>query len=86
MLRVVMTTATRPQTLGEVNANAISHGLGFLLTLAALPILVVRGTRGWDPVRAGVGEPFPTKRDRGTLRKIRGLPPRLPESSNGDRT
>jgi hemolysin III len=30
----------RPQTLGEEIANAISHGLGCLLAIAALPILV----------------------------------------------
>ena len=33
--------AERAQTLGEEIANAISHGLGFLLALAALPILVL---------------------------------------------
>ncbi|MFO1338853.1 MAG: hemolysin III family protein [Burkholderiaceae bacterium] len=32
--------ATRGQTLGEEIANAISHGLGFLLAIASLPILV----------------------------------------------
>jgi hemolysin III len=31
----------RPQTMGEEIANAISHGLGFLLAVASLPILVV---------------------------------------------
>jgi hemolysin III len=31
----------RPQTLGEEIANAISHGLGFLLAVASLPILVM---------------------------------------------
>ena len=46
-----MTTATaiifeeRPQTLGEEIANAISHGLGFLLAIASLPILVVMAAR-----------------------------------------
>lgn len=35
-------TADRPQTLGEEIANAISHGLGALLAIAALPILVTR--------------------------------------------
>ena len=35
-------TADRPQTLGEEIANAISHGLGALLAVAALPILVMR--------------------------------------------
>jgi hemolysin III len=33
-------TGDRPQTLGEEIANAISHGLGFLLAVASLPILV----------------------------------------------
>jgi len=32
----------RPQTPGEEIANAISHGLGVLLAVAALPILVTR--------------------------------------------
>lgn len=36
------TAADRPQTLGEEIANAISHGLGALLAVAALPILVIR--------------------------------------------
>lgn len=31
----------RPQTFGEELANALSHGLGFLLAAASLPILVV---------------------------------------------
>ncbi len=30
----------RPQTLGEEIANSISHGIGFLLAVAALPILL----------------------------------------------
>lgn len=30
----------RPQTLGEEIANAVSHGIGFLLAVASLPILV----------------------------------------------
>jgi hemolysin III len=34
--------ADRPQTPGEEIANAISHGLGALLAVAALPILVAR--------------------------------------------
>jgi len=33
--------ADRPQTLGEEIANAVSHGLGLLLAIAALPLLVV---------------------------------------------
>lgn len=35
-------TPDRPQTLGEEIANALSHGLGALLAIAALPILVTR--------------------------------------------
>ncbi len=35
----------RPQTLGEEIANAISHGLGFLLAIASLPILVAMAAR-----------------------------------------
>ncbi|HSW03718.1 PAQR family membrane homeostasis protein TrhA [Aquabacterium sp.] len=31
----------RPQTWGEELANAISHGIGFLLAVASMPILVV---------------------------------------------
>ena len=35
----------RPQTLGEEIANAISHGIGFLLAIASLPLLVVVAAR-----------------------------------------
>ncbi|MBI5258524.1 MAG: hemolysin III family protein [Burkholderiales bacterium] len=34
------TLADRPQTWGEELANTISHGVGFLLAVASLPILV----------------------------------------------
>ena len=37
--------ADRPQTLGEEIANAVSHGLGFLLAVASLPILVWQANR-----------------------------------------
>jgi hemolysin III len=49
-------TADRPQTLGEEIANAISHGLGALLAIAALPILVTRavGHGGAADVAAAV--------------------------------
>jgi hemolysin III len=30
----------RPQTLGEEIANSVSHGIGFLLAVAALPVLL----------------------------------------------
>ena len=33
-------SADREQTVGEEIANALSHGLGFLLAVAALPVLV----------------------------------------------
>jgi len=36
----MITTTDRPQTLGEEIANAISHGAGCLLAVAALPLLV----------------------------------------------
>ncbi|MBE7419688.1 MAG: hemolysin III family protein [Ideonella sp.] len=35
----------RPQSVGEELANAISHGLGFLLAVASLPIAVVVAAR-----------------------------------------
>jgi hemolysin III len=35
----------RPQTLGEEIANSISHGVGFLAALVALPVLVVGAMR-----------------------------------------
>jgi hemolysin III len=35
----------RPQTLGEELANSFSHGLGFALAVAALPILVWQASR-----------------------------------------
>jgi hemolysin III len=43
-LRATLSTppADRDQTLGEEIANAISHGLGVVLAIAALPILVIR--------------------------------------------
>jgi hemolysin III len=37
--------ADRPQTLGEEIANSLSHGLGFLLAVASLPILVWQANR-----------------------------------------
>lgn len=35
------TVAHRPQTLGEEIANSVSHGVGFLAALVALPFLVI---------------------------------------------
>jgi hemolysin III len=36
----------RPQTFGEELANGISHGIGFLLAIASLPILLSFGQAG----------------------------------------
>jgi hemolysin III len=43
--RAVVVAAERVQTLGEEIANAVSHGLGFLLAVASLPILVWMAAR-----------------------------------------
>ena len=45
--RATTVAAARPQTLGEEIANAVSHGLGFLLAVASLPVLV------WTAARHG---------------------------------
>jgi hemolysin III len=47
MAAATATPADRPQSLGEEIANALTHGLGFLLAVASLPILV------WQAQRAG---------------------------------
>ena len=44
----------RPQALGEEIANAISHGLGALLAVAALPLLVWQAAR-WGTAADVVG-------------------------------
>jgi hemolysin III len=36
----------RPQTLGEEIANSISHGVGFVLAIASLPVLLAYGPAG----------------------------------------
>jgi hemolysin III len=41
----------RPQTLGEEIANSITHGIGFLLSVAGLAILVVTAAATADPWR-----------------------------------
>lgn len=45
MHRSAASAPARDQTLGEEIANAISHGLGFLLAVASLPILVFYAAR-----------------------------------------
>lgn len=42
MLPTTAPTSDRDQTVGEEIANALSHGLGVVLAIAALPILVTR--------------------------------------------
>jgi len=41
MMNNVSTAIARPQSLGEEIANSLSHGIGLLLAIAAIPILVV---------------------------------------------
>ena len=38
----------RPQSLGEEIANSVSHGLGFLATVAAFPVLVLAAQQRGD--------------------------------------
>jgi hemolysin III len=45
MATLTASLADRPQTFGEELANAISHGVGFLLAVASMPILVLFATR-----------------------------------------
>jgi hemolysin III len=47
----VSADAVRPQSLGEELANSLSHGIGLLLAIAAIPILVVAAAS-----RAGAAE------------------------------
>lgn len=39
----------RPQTRGEEIANTVTHGLGLVASIAALPLLVVAAARRGDP-------------------------------------
>lgn len=48
----------RPQTLGEEIANAISHGVGLLGAVAALPVLVVYADRHGGATRLGAAVVF----------------------------
>lgn len=53
----MMARIERTQTFGEEIANAISHGAGFLLAIASLPVLVshaVQGGRAADVVGASL--------------------------------
>jgi hemolysin III len=51
-----MTTDGRPQSLGEEIANAVSHGVGLLASLAALPVLMLAAaSRGETRLVAACG-------------------------------
>ena len=45
----------RAQSLGEEIANAVSHGAGALLSIAAIPVLVVNAVAGGSPATEVVG-------------------------------
>ena len=45
---VVLELEERPQSLGEEIANSVSHGIGLLMVLAALPILVTTALNRGD--------------------------------------
>ena len=51
-------TADRGQTLGQELANAISHGLGFLLAVAMLPILVFNAAQHGGAAHVGAASMF----------------------------
>jgi hemolysin III len=48
--RLARVLVERPQTLGEEIANSISHGVGFLLAVASLPILVAFAAKNGSAV------------------------------------
>ena len=58
LLRPAPASTDRPQTLGEEIANAVSHGLGALLAIAALPILVTRAWGHGDAVDVAAAAVF----------------------------
>jgi hemolysin III len=41
----VEVTVGRPQSVGEEIANAVSHGVGFVVSLGAGPVLIVHASR-----------------------------------------
>lgn len=43
------TLQERPQSRGEEIANSVSHGVGFVASLAAAPVLIVVATQRGDP-------------------------------------
>jgi hemolysin III len=48
----------RPQTVGEEIANAISHGIGFLLAVASLPTLVAVASRHGSAMHVAAASVF----------------------------
>lgn len=58
MHRSAAPVASRDQTLGEEIANAISHGLGFLLAVASLPILVFHAAQRGTAVNVAAASVF----------------------------
>ena len=48
----------RDQTLGEEIANSVTHGVGLLASLAALPILIIWAARRGDPWQVVGGSLF----------------------------
>lgn len=52
--------SSRPQSLGEEIANAVSHGTGFLASMAALPLLVMADVRRHDPWQVVAGAVYAT--------------------------
>jgi hypothetical protein len=61
-------TPDRPQTFGEEVANALSHGLGFLLAVAALPVLVHGGS-----IRGGAADVVAASLFAGTMIVLYGV-------------
>ena len=50
--------ADRPQSAGEERANALSHGFGFLLSMASLPILVKHVARQCSALEVAAASVF----------------------------
>lgn len=48
----------RPQTLGEEIANSLTHGLGLVASIAALPVLVIAAARRGDASQVTGGALF----------------------------
>lgn len=48
------TKSSRPQTLGEEIANAVSHGVGALLGIAAMVLLLIKGQGGLELTAAAL--------------------------------